>query len=267
MQKLIFMSFVFLFVFCSREKTSTNIFVVHKQKNTGIKDKQKPKKISEIILPSGYEREKIDSNSFAFFLRNFPLKKDNTVYYFNGKKKYNQSIHFAVLDIDVGTRDLQQCADAVMRLRAEYLFKTKQYSKIHFNFLSDKKPRFYTDYAHNNRSYKTFRKYMNYIFSYANTSSLHDEIKKVKIEDMQIGDVFIQKGNPYGHAIIIVDMAEKKATGEKIFLIAQSFMPAQSIHILKNFNNKNINPWYPLNFGQNLYTPEWTFSKEDLRRF
>jgi hypothetical protein len=91
-------------------------------------------------------------------------------------------------------------------------------------------------------------------------------MKKVAVEDMQIGDVFIQEGNPYGHAVIVVDMAKNHDTGEKIFMVAQSFMPAQSIHILKN-TNKNDSPWYPLNFGEKLRLPSWTFNKNDLRRF
>ncbi|MEA3450960.1 MAG: DUF4846 domain-containing protein, partial [Bacteroidota bacterium] len=74
-------------------------------------------------------------------------------------------------------------------------------------------------------------------------------------------------GRPYGHSVMVVDMAENIKTGEKIFLIVQSFMPAQSIHILKNFNNSSLNPWYSLNFGEKLYTPEWTFTKDDLLRF
>lgn len=256
----LFTSLFFLFCFNTNKKNVKQI--IQSKQNIIV-----PTKISEIVLPENFKRIALDSNSFQFFLRNFPLAKDNTVYYFNGEEKYNQNNQYAVLDIDIGNKDLQQCADAVMRLRAEYLFSKKQYSKIHFNFLSDGKPRYYNTYAGSDHSYKTFRKYMNYIFCYANTSSLYNEMKKVEIKEMQIGDVFIQKGKPYGHAIIVVDMAVNINTGEKLFLIAQSFMPAQSIHILKNFNNTDLSPWYSLEFGQELYTPEWPFTKDDLRRF
>ncbi len=44
-------------------------------------------------------------------------------------------------------------------------------------------------------------------------------------------------------------------------------MPAQVIHILKNRVDSKLNPWYELEFGERLYTPEWTFSKSDLKRF
>ncbi len=225
------------------------------------------KYIGQISCPYGYKRIGIEKASFAYFLRFFRLSKDNSVYLFNGKLANNQYIHYAVLDIDIGKKDLQQCADAIIRLRAEYFFQIGQYSKIHFNFLADHKAHYYTSYAKKDRSYKTFRRYMNYVFAYANTSSLYEETEKIEIEEMKIGDIFIQKGNPYGHAVIVVDMAKNIQTGEKIFLLAQSFMPAQSIHILKNYTDKKLNPWYSTNFGEYLYTPEWTFSKDDLRRF
>ncbi|HOP99614.1 MAG TPA: DUF4846 domain-containing protein [Acetivibrio clariflavus] len=50
-------------------------------------------------------------------------------------------------------------------------------------------------------------------------------------------------------------------------MIAQSYMPAQDIHVLKNFNGTEISPWYSLNFGDVLNTPEWTFYKDQLMRF
>lgn len=52
-----------------------------------------------------------------------------------------------------------------------------------------------------------------------------------------------------------------------MFLLAQSYMPAQEIHILKNPNNENLSPWYQIPDGQVLETPEWTFQTTELRRF
>ncbi len=88
----------------------------------------------------------------------------------------------------------------------------------------------------------------------------------MSIDKMKIGDVFIQGGSP-GHAVIVVDLAVNPRTKEKIFLIAQSYMPAQEIQILKNPNDNRISPWYSVRFGEILETPEWTFRKNNLKRF
>ncbi len=228
----------------------------------------KYKFVKSIPVPEGFKRVEINSGSFSEYLRNLELNTaDNKVYLHNGELKWNQRAQFAVMKIDVGTRDLQQCADAVMRLRAEYLYAQKHYSDIHFNFVSDGKPRYYNDYAKGDLSHKKFRKYMDYIFSYANTASLKNELTKVNsIKDIQIGDVFIQKGRPYGHAITVMDVA-KNESGEIIFMLSQSYMPAQDIHILKNPNNENFSPWYEINKSGDLTTPEWSFRYEDLMRF
>ena len=91
------------------------------------------------IPPVGYERKSIEGNSFGLFLRNFALKKaDEKVYLFDGTEK-PRSYHAAVLDIDRGKQDLQQCADAVMRLRAEYLFVQKRLNEISFKTFRDRK--------------------------------------------------------------------------------------------------------------------------------
>jgi hypothetical protein len=62
-------------------------------------------------------------------------------------------------------------------------------------------------------------------------------------------------------------MAAHPRTGEKLFLLAQSYMPAQDVHVLKNPVDPAFDPWYRLAFGDTLYTPEWTFSKNHLKRF
>jgi hypothetical protein len=107
--------------------------------------------------------------------------------------------------------------------------------------------------------------YLIAVFNYAGSFSLSKELMSVNIDQMQIGDVFIKGGFP-GHAIIVTDMAVNESTGEKIFLLAQSYMPAQEIHILMN-PSKNESPWYSIKDGDYLYTPSWSFNYDELKRF
>ncbi len=109
------------------------------------------KSVNDIPVPKGYKKVAHTEGGIAFYLNHIPLKKDKTVYLFNGEKKKNQAAQYAVLDISVGERDLQQCADAVMRLRAEYLFSNKMYDKIHFNTTEGSIMR-YIDWANGNHN-------------------------------------------------------------------------------------------------------------------
>jgi len=241
--------------------------------------------VSRIQTPDGYKRAKSAPDTFEDWLRNLPLKEGSPpVYLYNGRKKSNQSAHFAVVDIDTGVKNLQQCADAVIRLRAEYLYSIGDYDGIHFNFTSGDKADFtewtegYRPVVNGNRvrwvksgveeqSYENFKKYLERVFIYAGSYSLSRELQDVQdVNEMKIGDVFIQGGFP-GHAVIVVDMAVNEGTGKKLFLLAQSYMPAQDIHILENSNNSRLSPWYEVDFGEALNTPEWTFGKSDLKRF
>ena len=107
---------------------------------------------------------------------------------------------------------------------------------------------------------------MDIVFAYSGTLSLEKELEPVKVEDMKIGDVFIVGGSP-GHASIIMDMSENEKTGEKVFMIAQSYMPAQQTQLLINRKNPNLSPWYSLDFEGDLTIPQWTFKRDQLKRF
>lgn len=48
----------------------------------------------------------------------------------------NQNAQIAVFKLPIENENLQQCADSVMRVYAEYYWHTKQYDKIQFH-LSD----------------------------------------------------------------------------------------------------------------------------------
>lgn len=240
---------------------------------------------NRIAVPDGYKRVPNSDSSFANWLRYLPLKKGQPkVHLYNGEDKSFQSGHCAVLDIDIGDADLQQCADAVIRLRSEYLYWLDKSNDIHFNFTSGDTARFskwiegYRPRVNGNKvswhktaepdsSYACFQKYLRTVYMYAGTYSLKKELTSVdNIKDMKIGDVFIQGGFP-GHAALVVDMAVDSSTGKKLFLLAQGYFPAQDFHILRNPNNTRLDPWYELDFGERLETPTWTFSNGDLMRF
>lgn len=223
--------------------------------------------VARFSPPAGFERTIAEPTSFASYLRQLPLKSWNSkVLYFDGRSKNTPDVYVSVVDLGIGKKDLHQCADAVMRLRAEYLYANRRFEGIHFNFLADGKPRYFKKYSQGDYSYPKFWKYMESIFASANTRSLHDELKPVPMSKMQVGDVFIQKGVPFGHAVIVVDMAQNPATGQKVYLLAQSYMPAQEIQVLINPNNASLSPWYELK-DETIETPEWTFEPMDLRRF
>ena len=96
---------------------------------------------------------------------------------------------------------------------------------------------------------------------------MEKQLKPVnELQKIQSGDVFIKGGFP-GHAMIVVDVAVNKE-GKKIFMLAQSYMPAQEIHVLKNPMDNDLSPWYELKTDNSLiYTPEWTFAPNQLRRW
>ena len=97
---------------------------------------------TRIAPPTGYVREACSDHSFTGYLRNLPLMpKGSKVMLYNGKEKSNQSAAYAVIDMEIGNRDLQQCADAVMRLRAEFLWKHKRYGQEMGGGKSDKSQR------------------------------------------------------------------------------------------------------------------------------
>jgi hypothetical protein len=214
--------------------------------------------------PPGFQRVAAAPGSFAEWLRGLPMKPSGApVLLHTGAKKWRQDVHLGVIDIDVGTRDLQQCADAVMRLRAEWLYANGRKRDIAFNDTKGKRLRF-TDRSR--QDYAGFRKYMDYVFAYAGTYSLERELVLVDVADIRPGDVFIKGGFP-GHAVLVTDVAVNPATGEKRFLLTQSYMPAQEIHVLKNPNAADGSPWYTTTFGDTLVTPEWQFTRQQLKRW
>lgn len=232
--------------------------------------------------PPGFERVAAPAGSFAAWLRALPLHEDGAhVHLHTGAAKARQDVHAAVIAIDTGQRDLQQCADAVMRLRAEWQFATGRVNDIAFTMTEGGRVPF-SRWAKGERpspsgkqwrrsaapdaSYASLRRYLDFVFSYAGTASLEKQLASVAAkDDVAAGDVFIKGGFP-GHAVLVADVAQNPVTKAKRFLLVQSFMPAQEMHVLRNPQNPDGSPWYSPPNGE-LVTPEWTFPAGSLRRW
>lgn len=273
--KFLFIAVILMVVFGFFSFSKTNNLIINIEGNTIQQRFQ---------TPAGFVRQAESESSFGFFLRNLTLKPSGSnVLYFDGTVKSNRNVYEAVVNLPIGKQDLHQCADAVMRLRADYFYSHKQYDKIHFNFTNGFRVDFskwaagyriavkgnktsWVKTAKPSVSYETYWNYLETVFMYAGTASLEKELKTIKISDLKIGDVFIKGGFP-GHAVIVVDLVVNPKTNKKMMLLAQSYMPAQELQILKNSNNGSINPWYATDFGSTLKTPEWTFNASQLKRF
>ena len=89
--------------------------------------------IARFPAPAGCQRVAVAADSWGEWLRWQPLRPSRTpALLYNGRLKDPQNVIAAVVDIDPGTQDLQQCADTVIRLRAEYLFSQNP-NQVHFH--------------------------------------------------------------------------------------------------------------------------------------
>ena len=236
--------------------------------------------ISRFIPPEGFVRVETAEGSFERYLQTLPLKADGTkVTLYDGEVKYRQ-VYAAILDMDIGSKDLQQCADTLIRLRAEYLYSMGRYDDINFRFVSGFEAKFskwregygitvsggtkasWYAKSSNDSSPESFSRYLEVVYTYAGTLSLIDELKDKAIEDLAIGDVFIIGGSP-GHCAMVADAAVNPDTGEKVFLLVQGNMPAQEVQVV--MGQKRLSPWYSADIVNILRTPEWQFSRDSLK--
>lgn len=268
------------FAICSCTDTKNNIEPKANNKITWINTET----IRGISLPQGFNYVDDGDSVYSNWLLDLQLKKSKTVYLYNGKLKSNQDVQYRVLNIDIGKKDLIQCADAVMKLRADYLFEKHLYDQIKFSTTSGDEISFknwlngvrWKEQGNKLVSYninkeginiqKEFTSFMELVFSYCGTYSLSRQLKPINdSRSIQPGDVFVYGGFP-GHAVTVMAVA-KNEQGEKIFLLSQGYMPAQDIHILKNYADPDLSPWYAISGIYPLYTPQWQFEVGSLKRW
>lgn len=275
---------------CTKEKISDRLLAGQEKNEHLITENLKINKDKNTIRerfspPEGYQWVEEKTESFGYFIEYFRLKSYGShILRYDGVPISTQHLHEAVFDIDTGNRDLQQCADAVIRLRAEYLYKMKRFNEIKFHFTSGDLLS-WDDYKNGTRafvngnsvsfrktagfddSYQNFRSYLDLIFNYAGTISLNKETKPItKNADLKTGDILITPGSP-GHVVFVAGVCKNKE-GKNLFLLGEGFTPAQSIHLLSNPFNRNISPWYDLDTAASeTKTARYIFKPTNFRSF
>jgi len=222
--------------------------------------------------------KKYNVRSWQYFLQHLPII-DKPIVDYRGLPIYNQQKHVGIIPYDVGTSDLQQCADALMRLRAEYLYQQNRYNEIGFHFVSGdyyswrkfcdgirpvvKGNRLqYIRGSSCDKTHESLRRYLDIVYSYAGTISLAKELKQA--DDFEVGVVIIYAGSP-GHCFIIID-ENTNEKGEKVYKLAEGYTPAQSIYVLRNLKEGGNSPWHKLKKGI-IETASYKFISYKLGRF
>jgi hypothetical protein len=234
--------------------------------------------------PPGYKRVAAEPNGFAEWLRGLPMAAEGTpAKTFDGHEALAADDDYlaGVVAIDTGTPDLQQSSDVIIRLHAEYLWSRGEKDKI--SYLSatklsmpfarwEKGQRLIPNGPNvfwvvkgkpSEADHAEFRKYLDAVFNWANSSSLFTRSTPVEdAKDLRAGDFFLQSEEP-NHVAVVLDVAEKPS-GERVALLGQARNPAESIHVVRP---GKATPWFSVRPPVPVLTPHskalaWT----DLRR-
>lgn len=289
MKKLTILLFLIICVFglayqFKPVKQHVEVLVKSVNTNTDLIVKEGKTILLRVDTPEGYKRVEYPIGSFKNYVRNYKLKAfDSKIINYDNSEYYWQKGHVGILEVPVPKNGLQQCADALIRIRSEYLWDANRKDEIGFNFTSGHycswkqyangyRPKIngnkvnFTKTASVNHSKDNFYKYLNLIYMYSGTLSLYNELESItKAKHLKLGDMLILGGSP-GHIVMLADEAINDA-GEKLFLLIQGNTPAQSVQLVNNLEDTSHAPWYNLKINAVIPVSNFTFYNSKFVRF
>lgn len=233
---------------------------------------------SRLPPPDGFARA--EEEGYAAWIRALPLRPAGTpLRTWRGDTLWSGEDPrlLAVVDLPVSAADLQQCADTVIRLRAEWAW-SRQDASVGFRYTSGHLSS-WSGWARGERpvvsgskvsfvrsagadaSRESYERWMDKVFTYAGTYSLSKEGRAVPAAELRPGD-FLSLGGSPGHALVVLDVARDPA-GEAVALIGEGYMPAQDLHLLRG----PLDGWWPVSAPLDVPTWPEPFPWSVLRRW
>jgi len=240
--------------------------------------------------PSGYVRAPLAEGSFGAWLRGLPVRLDrHSVEDYRGRAvTFSGRWSAAVIALDVGEKNLQQCADTALRLHAEWLWSRGDTQALRYHFTSGDESRFSEWVAGRKLAVEgatvrevqvapvpadrvALRAWLEQLFMYAGTRSLALDSEAVGLDAALLpGDLLLHPGSP-GHVVIVLDVVEREGSGDQLALIGQGSMPAQELHVLRGDARQTVDGvWFrfPQGREQGVRVPGWgTLQRSSARRF
>jgi len=237
-------------------------------------------------VPPGWNRVEPERGSFGAWLQGLPVLTDTSaVHDYRGQSIFAASA--AVAELDLIGEDLQQCADSILRLYAEFSWVTGAAGALKFHFTSGDVTTWKNwqrgerhivagdlvlpvPWFSPGRSRSAFRSWLTLVFRYAGTRSMALDSSAVPpTASLKAGDFFVLPGSP-GHTVLILDVIEHAASGERRALVGQGYTPAQEFHVIATKKELALEGvWFRLpQVGESLTTYDSSpFPRETARKF
>jgi hypothetical protein len=239
--------------------------------------------IGRFGAPTGYQRIDTIPHSFAFFLQRLPLLPSGTPVKFYDGVTDTTCRPAAIIDMDISDKNLQQSVQSAIRLWAEYLFEQQRLPDIHFHInngelipyeqwaqgmkLVINQKTHWTKTPSNPSQYRTFRRYLNFIFTHSDFQTLLRDMEPVPLRNIASGNVLTSGGGMENYVAMVLDVAAHRHTGEIMVLLVSGGNPAKSMYVLQNpVDNKTTGAWFPVKDGI-INTGKTILSTANLYRF